>query len=459
MQETFYDARDVAVDALRDRGGNVSAHLERVLGNSRLSPADRGLAGELALGTLRRRLTLTTILRAFLEQPDRPLPGPVPEILQVAMYQLLLMDRVPDFAAVNEAVEQTTRLGHRRQGALVNGVLRTVLRNVSERQEGPAPLEPDVLPLGPNSFRRFARRVFTSAKVDAAKFASEAFSLPLALTASWMAQFGSIEQVAAIAMHANTRAPLIMRVNRLKSDVASVIAALSAAGVAASPHENGVSIVLAESTDVTRLEAFKQGLVQPQDPAATAVAIAANPRPGQKVLDFCAAPGTKTTLLAELMANAGSITAMDVSPEKLERIKSNCDRMGITIVNTGLAEKVGQLEPMSYDVVLADVPCSNTGVLARRAEARWRFEAEALSQIVKDQQFLAAAAAMFVKPGGRLVYSTCSIQEQENSQVVKRLIAKAGNLTLVEEAMTLPAGAQNPTKWHDGGYYAVLRAR
>jgi 16S rRNA (cytosine967-C5)-methyltransferase len=436
MQEIFYDARDMAVDALRDRGGNVSAHLERVLGNSNLSTADRGLAGELALGTLRRRLTLATILRSFLEQPDRQLPGPVHEILLVAMYQLLLMDRVPDFAAVNEAVEQATRLGHRRQTALVNGVLRTILRNVSERQEGPPPLEPDVLPIGPNSFRRFSRRVFTSPRVDAAKFVSEAFSLPIALTASWMTQFGSVEQVAAIALHADTRAPLILRVNRLKSDVASVIAALSAAGMAAQPHENGVSVVL-----------------------ATAVAIAANPKPGQKVLDFCAAPGTKTTMLAELMNNSGSITAMDVSPEKLERIKSNCQRMGITIVNTGMAEKVGQLEPMSYDVVLADVPCSNTGVLARRAEARWRFEAEALTQIVKDQQFLAAAAAMFVKLGGRLIYSTCSIQEQENSQIVKRLMAKAGNLTLIKEENILPAGAADPTKWHDGGYYAVLRAR
>jgi 16S rRNA (cytosine967-C5)-methyltransferase len=133
--------------------------------------------------------------------------------------------------------------------------------------------------------------------------------------------------------------------------------------------------------------------------------------------------------------------------------------MGITIVNTGLAEKVGQLEPMSYDVVLADVPCSNTGVLARRAEARWRFDEDSLSQIVKDQQFLAAAAAMFVKPGGRLVYSTCSIQAEENSQIVKRLIAKAGNLSLVKETLTMPAGAEEPTKWHDGGYCAVLRAR
>ena len=165
--------------------------------------------------------------------------------------------------------------------------------------------------------------------------------------------------------------------------------------------------------------------MQPQDPTATAVAMAANPKAGQTVLDFCAAPGTKTTLLAELMGNSGSITAPDVSREKLQRIESNCERMGVTIVKTDLAERVGQLVPGSFDLVLADVPCSNTGVLARRAEVRWRFDSQTLSQIVKDQQFLAGAAAMFVRPGGRLGYSTCSIQREENSQVVGRLVGKA----------------------------------
>ena len=154
------------------------------------------------------------------------------------------------------------------------------------------------------------------------------------------------------------------------------------------------------------LPGFGDGLFQPQDPTATAVgqvcgdllAAMGKPPAEMSVLDFCAAPGTKTTHLAELMGNQGSILALDVSPAKLEKIESNCRRMGISNVKTLSAERAGGLTPQSYDLVLADVPCSNTGVLARRPEARWRFNHDALGRLIKDQQFLAAAAGQFVRP-------------------------------------------------------------
>ena len=175
------------------------------------------------------------------------------------------------------------------------------------------------------------------------------------------------------------------------------------------------------------------------------------------VLDFCAGPGTKTTHLAELMGNAGSITAVDTTAEKLTSIESNCRRLGATIVRTILADTVGGMAPGNFDVALADVPCSNTGVLARRVEARWRFDEVALAKLVKDQRFLLAAAGHFVRPGGRLVYSTCSIEPEECSDLARTFVRRSDRFKLLDEKLTLPAGADDPATWCDGGYYAVFQ--
>jgi len=263
-----------------------------------------------------------------------------------------------------------------------------------------------------------------------------------------------------LAAHANSRAPFILRVNRLRSDVPGALAALAQEGAAAVPHANGLSVVLEEHHNIAALKAFRDGLVQPQDATATAVSLACEVRPGMKVLDLCAAPGTKTTHLAELMNNQGSIAAVDVSAEKLQMIADNASRLGIGIITTHLAQDMAAvLGPASFDVVLADVPCSNTGVLARRAEARWQFDEGRLGQLVKDQKFLAAGAAFFVKPGGRLVYSTCSIEPEEDSVLAEAMARRNKNLQLMRQELTLGGGADDIARWHDGGYHAVFRAR
>jgi 16S rRNA (cytosine967-C5)-methyltransferase len=451
--------RDLAVLALRDRDGNVSAGIERRVAAAGLSPADGYLARELALGVERRRASLEAIACGYLAQPGRNLPGALNQIIAVAIYQLLYLDRIPAFAAVNEAVEQAERFHHRRQSGLVNGLLRTIVRKVSDVQHGPVPAARDVIPIGPDSYRRSEAPVFPDPAARAAAYLAAAYSLPMELAERWIANLGSLDKAVAVATQANVRAPLIVRVNSARTTVQALLAELAAAGVAARPHENGLSIVLDDTRDVTSLEAFARGAFQPQDPTATSVVLACGPRPGMKVLDLCAAPGTKTTHLAELMGNQGGIVAADVSREKLDRVTESCRRMGITIVQPILADAVGSLESGGFDLVLADVPCSNTGVLARRAEARWRFSPEALSKLVEDQKFLARAAGHFVRPGGRLVYSTCSIEPQEDGEVARWLARSEPRLRLVREELTLPAGAADPTAWHDGGYLAVFEVR
>jgi len=210
---------------------------------------------------------------------------------------------------------------------------------------------------------------------------------------------------------------------------------------------------------VQQMAALKAGLIQPQDATAAAVAPACGVKGGMNVLDFCAAPGTKTTHLAELMGNRGRIVALDVSAEKLSRIEDSCRRMGISIVTTMLAENVAQLPEASFDVALVDAPCSNTGVLARRAEARWRCVEKSFSALAADQQILASLAGRYVRSGGRLVYSTCSIEPEECGDLARALARKNPRLKLVRDELTLPGGADEPLRWRDGGYTAIFDVR
>jgi len=452
------NVRDVALEALRDRWGNVSAHLERRADALGLTGSDRALARELSLGVVRRRRTVWEVLRAFLKDPNRKLPTPLREVLCLGAYQILFLDRVPDFAAVNEAVAQAIRLRHRRQSGMVNGVLRNIARG-ARRHGGAPPLAREVVPVGRGEYCSLDRPVFADPAERAAEFLAQAFSLPDELATRWLDRAGSLPAAAELAMQANVRPPIVLRVNRLRADVRRVLDSLAAGGAEAHPHANEHSVVLGERANVTELAAFRDGWVQPQDPTATAVGLAARPQPGWRVLDLCAAPGTKTTHLAELMDNHGEIVAADVSREKIERIESNCRRLGVSIVRTILAQDVGGLQPESFDLVLADVPCSNTGVLARRAEARWRFGREQLARLSADQRTLALMAGQFVRPGGRLVYSTCSIEPEECSEVVAALRRRLARLTLLDEQLTVPGGGEGLADWHDGGYYAILENR
>ena len=452
-------ARDIAVMALRDHGGNVSARLDHLLDQHHPAPADRALARELALGTVRRRGTLNAVLKAFLKCPERPMPGALQEILQVALYQMLFLDRVPDFAAVGEAVEQAGRFRHKRQAGLVNGVLRSIARDLSGPERSGATFARNAVPIAGDVSRTTTTAIFPDPLADPAGYLAEAYSLPPVLAERWVRRFGGLARAAEIAEHANTRPPLILRVNRLKTDPRAAADALADAGVRTVPHVNGVSLVAEKRVNVRELAAFRDGWVQPQDATGTHVVLAANPKPGMRVLDFCAAPGTKTTHLAELMDNSGEIVAVDVSDDKLARITENCRRMGVDIVTSILSEQVGSLIPRSFDLALVDVPCSNTGVLARRAEARWRFDEEGLGGLVRDQRSLTELAVEFVRPEGTLAYSTCSTEPEECEGVIKSLLAGRPNLVLVREESILPGGADDPARWCDGGYLAILAVR
>ena len=222
-------------------------------------------------------------------------------------------------------------------------------------------------------------------------------------------------------------------------------------------HDNKKSIVLNSGGDgFGKLPDFAAGFYQPQDPTATAVVTNMPLRPGMRVLDFCAAPGTKTTHIAERMQNQGTIIAVDVDKYKNEKISTNAKRLEINIITTMLSEEIRRLEPKSFDVVLVDAPCSNTGVLARRPDAKWRFDSDVLWPIVNTQQQILDMASIFVKPGGQLVYSICSIEPEEGSHVAKSF-TRRNSMKLYCEKLTLPAGVDNSEAWCDGGYTATFQ--
>ncbi|MBN1554044.1 MAG: methyltransferase domain-containing protein [Phycisphaerae bacterium] len=453
-----HTARDTAVQALRDRDGHPSRYLRYLLARTQLPPADRALARELAMGAVRRRDTLDAVIRAYLAQPDKKLPSPTDDILRVALYQILFLDRVPNFAAVDEAVEQASRFHHKRQQGFINGLLRAILRDLPDAPAEILPPSADAVPRDDGTSLHLGKAVFPDPRANPTEYIAATYSLPLVLAERWRVQFGP-EKMRELARHSIARPPLICRVNGWRSSVEAVLASLAEQNQPARAHENGLSVVIDPIDSLMSLQAFRDGLIQPQDPTATAVVAAARVKPGDRVLDFCAAPGTKTTHLAERMENRGEIVAVDVTEEKCQRIETNCRRLGIDIVKTCTTEQLGRLELQSFNLVLADVPCGNTGVLARRPEAKWRFEedGEFLSQIVRDQLSLATAAGQYVAPGGQLIYSTCSIEPEECEQMARKIAKRLDRLKLTDQKQTLPAGADNPTQWHDGGYHAIFQ--
>jgi 16S rRNA (cytosine967-C5)-methyltransferase len=444
----------VALTALQDRAGNVTAHLNRLLADSGLGAADAALARELAMGVVRRRRTLEAVIRAFQSRSAMP-RKPLDLILELGLYQLLFLQRVPAFAAVNEAVAQAGAVSPKTR-AFVNGLLRNVARASPEWLTGDYHPGPDILPLSMAAYRRFDRLVFPDPAADPAAYLAETASLPDELAEKWLGQFGGLTGTLPVALHANARPPLVLRVNTEQMSIPAAIEALASAGVEAAPHVNGLSVVVTGHGDVMATELFRRGLLQPQDATATAVVSSADVQPGMNVLDLCSAPGTKTTHLAWRMQGRGRIVAADVNEEKLARVRENIERCGLTIVEPVLVQQIGGMEVGSFDLVLVDAPCSNTGVLARRPEARWRFSRQTLAKIARDQGSLLRLGGAMTRPGGKCIYSTCSIEPEENQQVIARFLRGATDLRLVKQHATPPAGADDPTQWSDGGYFAIL---
>ena len=400
-------------------GAYADGALERELGRVSLSPQDRGLATELAYGAIRQRRLLDAWLDQLGKVPAERQPPKLRWLLHLGLYQLLSSDRIPASAAVSTTVELAKRGGLSRLAPVVNGMLRAFLR----RQEAG-----EALPLPGDPAAALAIRQ----------------SLPDWLAAALL-QWQTPEQAEAFARACNTPPALDLRVNGLRSTPEAVQAALAAAGVVAEPLEGlpmGLTIK-GRSGDLRHLPGYDEGHWCVQDRSAQRIAPLLDPKPGERVLDACAAPGGKSTHLAELMGDQGQVLALDRGEARLRRVARNSERLGLGCIETrhgdavSLASEAPELLGL-FDALLIDAPCSGLGTLARHADARWRIDPAAIEGLVTLQRQLLEGLLPLLKPAGRLVYATCTVHPEENGELLEAFLKDHPQLRLEQSFQLWP---------------------
>ncbi len=444
-------ARRLAWQILREhraQAGYANELIERTLNPLPILDPERRLLTELVFGVLRHRRSLDAMIEPF-RRGNRPIDPPIREALRLGAYQLAYLDHVPAHAAVYETVE-LIRAEFPRVVGFVNGLLRRVSELVTSTSM-PTP-SADSLPRQPGVYRVLSQSVFPPPDLDPAGYLATAFSWPDWLASRWLHRLG-FDECLRLGHWFNHPPTIWLRVNRLRTTREALLAAFTAAGIPCSFGEHPDSIRLQDRRPIRSLPGYAEGHFCVQDLTAMQVADALDPKPGQRILDLCAAPGGKTSHLAERMGNQGSIVACDLAQNRLNTLQQLCRRLGIDMVQSHLLsqEDQGSLPSGPFDAILLDVPCSNTGVLGRRPEVRERLREREISHLVQLQMRLIHQVVDRLGPGGVLVYSTCSMEQEENQGVVRAVLQELPRLQLETEQTTLPG---QPA---DGGYWARLR--
>lgn len=412
-----------------------------------LSSQDRGLAMDVASGVVRRRRTIDSLLESQITRPRSNVETDLWRLLQMGVYQVAF-SRTPDHAAVDTIVELARTVGCSRWCGFVNGILRNIGRLVTT-DSVPVPAQ-NALPLEDGTFVRLDQSVLPNPAEEPTEYFGRAFSLPRSLARRWTTRLKHGELLRSCFYSIKPPA-MHLRVNRLRATVAQVMSALQAHGVCVEPGHSAWSLSISHASKIIDLPGYTEGWWSVQDDSAMLAAELVAPKAGERILDLCSAPGGKTTQLAELSDDAASITACDVSAERLARVTDSIQRLQLQSVTTQLISRDGSDVPVGpFDAVLVDVPCSNTGVLARRPEARWRFRESDLEELIQIQTRLLLTAFENVREGGRIVYSTCSIEPEETTDLVNHVTRLLPDLKVMQQRMLLPGDVG------DGAFQALL---
>ena len=371
---------------------------------------DRALAGEIASGTLRWQGAFDAIVTAFASRPAARFDPEVLDILRLTLFQLLHLDRIPASAAVNDAVQLTRMVGKKSASGLVNAVLRRASR---ERRHLPLPPRP-----GAGAHDRAA----------SLEYLAQALSHPPWLVERWLDRYG-FDAAEAWARFDNAPARLTLRANTLRTTREELAGALATHGVETGPTRFAPDGLVVRSGNPLLTPIAHDGLFLVQDEASQLVGVFADARPGERVLDACASPGGKATQMAAQVAN-GTVIASDVRGRRVDLLVHTVRITGARNVRVVRADARGGLPFLDgFDRVLLDAPCSGLGTLRRDPDIRWRRTAEDLPGLADTQLAMLVQAADVLRPGGRLVYATCSSEPEENEQVIARFLRARPDFT------------------------------
>lgn len=433
-------ARDTALSVLtacRKEGAWSDGSLKNAIKNNGLDARDAALATHICYGVLQNRNLLDFYISHYCTQKAEKLQPTVLDILRIGAYQMIFMDKIPSNAAVNEAVEMTKRSECKKAFGLVNAVLRKIAANK------------DNLPPIPSD-----------SKVD---YLALKYSHP-----KWLVErlVGILGQEAEEYLAAcNAPVPMTAQVNTLQAKREELLAELHRENICAEPHPYlDSAFTVTGSGNLEELDAFLRGDFTVQDTASRLAVLAADPKAGEKVLDCCAAPGGKSFAAAMLMGNEGSIISCDIHPHKLKLIENGAKRLGIDIIETALADGKVQREDFvgAFDTVICDAPCSGLGIIRKKPDVRYK-DPVALKGLPNIQKAILENVSSYVKPGGTLLYSTCTILPEENEEVTEGFLASHSEFT--KEIFTLPGVGEvwgQVTLWPqrygtDGFYICKMR--
>ena len=438
-------ARRAAFDILRkvEGEGAYASVLLSAMPEGRLSREDRSLAMELTLGVLRWRGALDYFIEKYSRRRTDRIDPPVLIALRMGLYQIRHLTRIPHSAAVNESVNLVKLSGKASASGMANAVLRSASRNMEDRAG--------------------------AGLSDPAEREAVELSHPQWILERWQTMLGH-QETRALALANNEPPPATFRVNTLRASEDEALAALLSEGITAVPSgliEGAFTVERGALSASTR--AVEDGLIYIQDEASQMVSRLLDPRSGDRVLDLCSAPGSKSSHIAALTKDEGIIAACDIHPHRLATLVSTCRRLGAASVMPVALDATRDLpfreSAPRFDRVLIDAPCSGTGTLRRNPEIKWRLLPRDIEQLADVQAELLERGARALAPGGRLVYSTCSIEIEENENVITRFIENGAPFRVVrpgapEDLITLDKFVRTfPHRHNTDGFFAAVLER